>query len=52
MSETGNTATQPMYMLHGVHTTDLFFIDIYDGQTHVHSKTHNSVEPKIVERVV
>jgi hypothetical protein len=22
------------------------FIDIYDGQTHAHSKTHNSVEPR------
>jgi hypothetical protein len=39
-------------MLHGVDTTDLFFIYIYDGQTHVHSKTHNSGEPKILERVV
>jgi len=47
-SETGYTATQPTrYMLHGVDTADLFFIDIYDGQTYVHSKTHNSVEPKI-----
>ena len=36
-------------MLHDVDTTDSLFIDVYDGQIHVHS---NSVELKILERVV
>jgi len=39
-------------MLHGVDTADIYFIYIYKGQTHVHSKTHNYVESKILERVV
>jgi hypothetical protein len=30
----------------------LIFIDIYEGQTHAHSKIHNSVEPKILKKVV
>jgi hypothetical protein len=39
-------------MLHGVDTVDLLFIDIYDGQTHSRSKTHNSEERKILKEVV